>query len=70
MSTITIDRDTATLAVLTVLECELSTWTGTIGQCRWCDTELTGRQTAWCSGECQWEFEVNHTWRFARHSAK
>lgn len=54
------------------IECHLSAWTGTQGNCQWCDTSIpeTSRRTVWCSNKCRLSFDRNHIWRNARSAAK
>lgn len=49
-----------------VLNCSLSGWSKVPGFCRWCNAELTGRRTSWCSKACSQTFLDNHYWAFAR----
>lgn len=49
--------------------CSASTWAGDSKHCRWCDAELTGRRSRWCSDECANNFGRNHWWGFARNAA-
>lgn len=52
-----------------LLACPLSTWDGNPGNCRWCNTALTGRQQRWCSSECPKAVSDNHCWTDARRAA-
>ena len=40
------------------------------GVCDRCGTELTGRQTRWCSSSCMNEWRAQHDWGMARNAAK
>jgi ParB/RepB/Spo0J family partition protein len=50
--------------------CSLVQWKGEKGRCNWCDKELTGRQTRWCSRDCTEAYSVNHWWSYASRAAK
>lgn len=47
-------------SAVAALECPRSAWRGLPGRCRWCNSELEGKRTAWCSDVCHQEFELNH----------
>lgn len=51
-----------------LLKCELSSWSGDKKRCKWCDTELSGRQVNWCI-EHKETNEQNHSWGVARREA-
>lgn len=53
-----------------LLACSASAWAGDPTRCRWCDGELTGRRTRWCSNECANAFGRNHWWSAASAAAK
>lgn len=53
------------------LNCTLSAWTGTPGNCQWCDQPLAdARRRSWCSNRCARAWEREHVWRHARAAAK
>lgn len=54
---------------MNLIECSASAWTGEPKRCNWCDAELTGRRTRWCSDECSNNFGRNHYWTWARNAA-
>jgi 5-methylcytosine-specific restriction endonuclease McrA len=47
-------------------QCTLTEWSGEPDRCRWCDTPLVGRQTAWCCTRHADLFWNSHTWTRAR----
>lgn len=49
--------------------CGVVPFLGQPGVCRRCGTELTGRRTAWCSDDCEVEWQRNHYWQMARPAA-
>jgi len=49
--------------------CSLPVWTGLTARCRWCDAELTGRRTVWCSDACSMQYATNHYWSLAKPAA-
>ncbi len=53
-----------------MLACTASTWQGDPKRCRWCDAELTGRRTRWCSDDCANEYGRNHWWSWASNHCK
>ena len=53
------------------ITCVLSSWTGEIGRCHWCNELITGkRRRTWCSDACGRAWQREHIWRFARSAAK
>lgn len=50
-------------------DCALLPHLDTPGVCNRCGTSLKGRQTQWCSDECQEELRRNHDWGVARRAA-
>lgn len=46
--------------------CDVVPFSGQPGVCRRCGSALTGRRTAWCSDECEREWQRNHYWQMAR----
>lgn len=52
-----------------IRDCPLSAWKGEDGRCRWCDEELTGRKTAWCSQACSDQADEQHSWTRVRIAA-
>ncbi|GAB2733494.1 HNH endonuclease [Nocardioides pakistanensis] len=52
--------------------CPLGEWTGTPGNCNWCDKPIPagGRRRTWCSDPCRRVWERNHIWRRARIYAR
>ena len=53
-----------------LVACTASAWQGESGRCHWCNAELTGRRTAWCSDACAAEFGRNHWWTSASRAAR
>lgn len=53
-----------------LLACFLSRWRGDPKRCRWCNAELPGRRTRWCSNECSLQYDRNHVWSVASHVRK
>lgn len=53
-----------------IINCSLSLWTGGRNACRWCDAELEGRRTRWCSDRCARLYLKNHRWTDARKAAR
>lgn len=47
-------------------DCTLTSWSGEPDRCRWCDTQLQGRRTVWCSNQCADRWPSNHLWTWAR----
>lgn len=53
------------------LACPLSVWSGTPGNCQWCDREIkAGRRSVYCGDKCRRAFEREHFWPRARATAR
>ena len=53
------------------IDCPLSQWSGTPGNCQWCDALICEpRRRSWCSSRCANFWAKNHVWRYARAAAK
>jgi 5-methylcytosine-specific restriction endonuclease McrA len=53
-------------ALLTMTRCALLPFDALPNVCARCGRRLTGRQTRWCSRDCQLVYERNHYWNQAR----
>jgi hypothetical protein len=50
--------------------CPITSWTGNLEACRWCNGHLTRGQAAFCCRLCSTTFWANHSWTAAKRAVK